>query len=79
MCLKKSGEGWKGVWWFGADEVLEKSAEVGRDGGVDFLVGSGVTMDWKERVGGGSRGGSRGGTGGGSGCGSGGGLGVGSA
>ena len=58
------------MWWFGAYEVLEKSAEVGRNGGVDFLVGSGVTMDWKERVGGGSRGGTGGGSGDGSGGGS---------
>ena len=48
---------------------------MGRDGGVDFFVGGGVTLDWKDREGGGSREGlrgrSRGGTGGGSGGGSG--------
>ena len=30
---------------------------MGRDGGVNFLGGSGVVVDWKERAGGGSRGG----------------------
>ena len=59
------------MWWFGAAVGgLYKSTEVGRDGGVDFLSGSGVVVDWKERAGGGSRGG----LGSGSGAGLGGGL-----
>ena len=67
------------MWWFGAVDVLYKSTEVGRDGGVDFLSGSGVVVDWKERAGGGSRGGLGSGSGGGLGAGSGGGTGGGSA
>ena len=51
---------------------MKKSAEVGRDGGVNFLVDGGLAMDRKERVGGGARRGSRGGSRGGSGGGSGG-------
>ena len=52
---------------------------MGRDGGVDFLVGGGVTMNGKDREGGGSREGSRGGSRGGTVSGSGGGSGGGSA